>query len=122
VRRIGVIACHGSSVDLYGTSGNPATDSNRRETADHFGSSVGIVRRHGRPWARGGKDVGANGDQAGPTVFTKPQSGWTGTLTQNATLTASDGAAGDEFGSSAAIAATRWSSAPLWTITRSGSS
>jgi hypothetical protein len=73
-----------------------------RETADHFGSSVGIDGDTIVVGSRG-KDVGANADQGRAYVFTKPQTGWTGTLTQNATLTASDGAAGDQFGSSAAI-------------------
>jgi len=32
-------------------------------------------------------------------VFLKPTGGWAGNLTENAKLTASDGGAGDEFGS-----------------------
>jgi FG-GAP repeat len=73
-----------------------------RETADFFGSSVGIDGDTVVVGSRK-KDLGTNGDQGAAYVFTKPGSGWAGTLTENATLTSSDGAAGDEFGSSAAI-------------------
>jgi uncharacterized repeat protein (TIGR01451 family) len=48
-------------------------------------------------------DVGANADQGSAYVFMKPTAGWSGTLTESAKLTASDGAAFDIFGVSVAI-------------------
>jgi len=47
-----------------------------------------------------GHDVGTNTDQGSAYVFVKPVGGWAGTLTESAKLTASDGAAGNLFGSS----------------------
>jgi hypothetical protein len=73
-----------------------------RDTADHFGSSVGIDGDTVVVGARG-TDVGANENQGAAWVFTKPGAGWSGTLNENATLIAADGAAEDQFGSSAAI-------------------
>jgi trimeric autotransporter adhesin len=73
-----------------------------RETADHFGASVAIDGDTvivGSPL----KNVRPNIDQGRAYVFLKPAGGWTGTLTENAELTASDGSANDEFGSSAAV-------------------
>ncbi|MBI4322451.1 MAG: FG-GAP repeat protein [Chloroflexi bacterium] len=49
------------------------------------------------------KTVGANESQGAAYVFIKPGSGWAGTLTQNAKLIASDGAANDGFGAQSAI-------------------
>jgi hypothetical protein len=49
-----------------------------------------------------GDDIGANGDQGSAYVFVKPGGGWAN-MTETAKLTASDGAAGDEFGVSVAI-------------------
>lgn len=48
-------------------------------------------------------DIGANLDQGSAYVFVKPAEGWSGALSENAKLTASDGAAGDVFGISAAV-------------------
>ena len=48
-------------------------------------------------------DVGSNADQGSVYVFTKPTGGWA-TGTETAKLTASDGAASDQFGFSVAIA------------------
>ena len=48
-----------------------------------------------------GATVGSNG-QGAAYVFTEPGSGWAN-MTQTAKLTASDGAAGDDFGSSVSI-------------------
>ncbi len=48
-------------------------------------------------------DIGANGNQGSAYVFVKPVGGWAGNLTESAKLTASDGAAGDEFGRGVAI-------------------
>ena len=47
-------------------------------------------------------DVGANADQGSAYVFVKPGGGWANG-TQTAKLTASDGAAGDDFGRSVAV-------------------
>jgi uncharacterized protein (DUF2345 family) len=46
---------------------------------------------------------GANTDQGAAYVFVKPSGGWSGNLTENAKLTASDGALFDEFGLSVAV-------------------
>ncbi len=69
---------------------------------DLFGVSVGLS---GDTVA-----VGAYRDDTGPTtdhgsayVFVRPSSGWSGNLTQSAKLTASDGAANDEFGNPLAV-------------------
>ncbi|HEX2697718.1 MAG TPA: hypothetical protein VHM28_08410, partial [Anaerolineales bacterium] len=48
-------------------------------------------------------DVGANIDQGAAYIFVKPGGGWATTSTFAAKLTASDGAAGDNFGSSVAL-------------------
>ena len=68
---------------------------------DNFGDVGFDQRQHG-----GGRSVGATvGDNAGQGaayVFTEPGSGWTN-MTQTAKLTASDGAAGDNFGYSVSI-------------------
>ena len=47
--------------------------------------------------------IGANGEQGSAYVFVKPDEGWSGALTESAKVTASDGAAADEFGFSVAI-------------------
>ena len=47
-------------------------------------------------------DIGANADQGSAYVFSKPAGGWAD-MTQTAKLTASDGAADDNFGISVAI-------------------
>lgn len=65
---------------------------------DRLGSSVGIsgdMVVAGAPFA----DVGGNTEQGAGYVFTKPGGGWTDE-TQSDKLTASDGSAGDQFGSS----------------------
>jgi hypothetical protein len=48
-------------------------------------------------------DIGSNPDQGSAYEFVKPAGGWSGTLTEDAKLTASDGAGNDQFGNSAAI-------------------
>jgi hypothetical protein len=48
-------------------------------------------------------DDSPNVDQGSAYVFVKPGGGWTGALTESEKLTASDGAAGDDFGFSVAI-------------------
>jgi hypothetical protein len=68
---------------------------------DAFGQSVAVsgdtifVGAHG-------DDVGAVNEQGSVYAFVKPASGWAGALTENAKLTASDGAAEDFFGASIA--------------------
>ena len=68
---------------------------------DYFGYSVSIS---GDAVAVGAYDstVGANSGQGAAYVFTEPGSGWAN-MTQTAKLTASDGAAGDAFGTSVSI-------------------
>jgi len=65
---------------------------------DHFGYDVAIS---GDTVVIGTN--GANGNQGAAYVFVKPASGWGGQLIETAKLRASDGAAGDDFGSSVAI-------------------
>ena len=50
-------------------------------------------------------DVDGKADQGAAYVFAKPASGWAGTLTETAKLTASDGGPGDWLGFSVSIAA-----------------
>ncbi|MDR4469907.1 MAG: FG-GAP repeat protein [Nitrospira sp.] len=69
--------------------------------SDFFGQSVAAA---GDTVVVGAHQDNDQGSVSGSTyVFVKPPSGWTGTLTQNAKLLASDGAAGDRFGWSVAI-------------------
>jgi hypothetical protein len=69
---------------------------------DRFGYSVAM---HGETVVVGAvfADIGANSAQGAAYVFEKPPAEWSGTLTQSAKLTASDGAAGDTLGGSVAI-------------------
>lgn len=48
-------------------------------------------------------NVGANIDQGSAYVFLRPVGGWSSALTENDKLTASDGAAADQFGTSVAV-------------------
>ena len=68
---------------------------------DYFGDSVSIS---GNTVVVGALDatVGSNSQQGAAYVFTEPGSAWAN-MTQTAKLTASDGAAGDYFGSSVSI-------------------
>ncbi|HYK67058.1 MAG TPA: FG-GAP repeat protein, partial [Streptosporangiaceae bacterium] len=66
-----------------------------------FGISVGISGDTVVAGA-GLATVGANFDQGAAYIFVRPGSGWADE-TQTAKLTASDGAAGDQFGTSVAI-------------------
>lgn len=70
--------------------------------ADQFGIWVGV---DGDTVAVGAglRNVGANADQGTAYVFVEPAGGWGGTLTENARLVASDGAALDNFGRSVAV-------------------
>ena len=63
---------------------------------DIFGSSVAVSGDTVVVGA-GGDDIGAKGNQGSAYVFVKPAGGWSGALTQNAKLTASDGLASDFF-------------------------
>jgi len=70
--------------------------------SDQFGASVAISGDTvvvAAPF----DDIGTNGDQGSAYVFVKPGTGWSGTLNETAKLTASDGAAFDQFGRSVAI-------------------
>jgi len=90
-----------------GTDGTPALTEDAKLTAsdaaqnDDFGASVavsGITVVVGAPFDDD------NGDASGSAyVFVRPVGGWTGALTEDAKLTASDGAAGDRFGHRVAI-------------------
>ena len=67
---------------------------------DYFGHSVAV---HGDTIVVGARKDNDNGSESGSAyVFTKPTNGWTTTSTA-AKLTASDGAAYDEFGLSVAV-------------------
>ncbi|GIW41370.1 MAG: hypothetical protein KatS3mg076_1947 [Candidatus Binatia bacterium] len=68
---------------------------------DFFGYSVAL---DGDTMVVGARfdDIGANTHQGSAYVFVKPGTGWVD-MTETAKLTASDGAAGDEFGRSVAI-------------------
>lgn len=72
---------------------------------DHFGASVAIDGDTiviGAPLAK----VGSNEVQGAAFIFTKPVTGWAGNLTQTTKLTASDGTAGDEFGTAVGVSGT----------------
>ena len=58
-----------------------------------------------------GATVNENGYQGAVYVFTKPAGGWADE-TQAAELTATDGAAGDELGSSVAVSGSTIAGAP----------
>jgi hypothetical protein len=73
----------------------------RGEAHELFGRTVAIWQNTvvvGAP-DRGGK----NAQQGAAYVFVKPASGWAGSLTQTAELTASDPGKGDQFGGALAI-------------------
>jgi hypothetical protein len=70
-------------------------------TDNSFGGSVAISGNTVVVGASGAT-IGNNANQGAAYVFTEPASGWSN-MTQTAKLTASDGAAGDEFGSSVSI-------------------
>jgi len=74
-----------------------ASDGNQ---SDYFGVSVAISGDTAIVGAHGDDDNGSTSGSA--YVFTEPGAGW-GDMTENAKLTALDGAAGDEFGLSVAI-------------------
>ena len=67
-------------------------------TGDAFGSAVAISGSTIVVTA-----TATTGWQGAAYVYTEPASGWTGSMTQTAKLTASDGAKGDGFGGSVAI-------------------
>ena len=69
---------------------------------DGFGGSVAISADDTIVVGAYSAAVGGNADQGAAYVFTEPASGWVNT-TQTAKLTASDGAAHDQFGESVAI-------------------
>lgn len=90
---------------VSGWSGN--LNENAKATAsdgfanDWFGVAVaasGYAIVIGAPLAK----VGSNEDQGATYLFVKPSGGWSGNLNENAKLTASDGAASDQFGASVA--------------------
>jgi FG-GAP repeat protein len=75
--------------------------SDKAET-DRFGNSVAIS---GDTVVVGASldNLGTNTDQGSAYVFVKPTGGWAGALNEDAKLTASDGAGGDNFGYSVAV-------------------
>jgi hypothetical protein len=73
-----------------------------RGISDFFGASVAVSEDTvlvGAP----DDDVAANANQGSAYVFVRPAGGWAGTLTEQAMLTASDGAAAAFFGRSVAV-------------------
>ena len=72
---------------------------------DLFGDFIGSVAVSGDTIVIGSpsRTFGENLDQGEAYVFVRPKSGWAGARTQAATLTASNGAFGDYFGSSVAM-------------------
>jgi hypothetical protein len=90
----------------------PATGwRNARETARLTGEGGEAHELFGRTVAIGQNTVvvgapdhgGENAEQGAAYVFAKPASGWEGSLTQTAELTASDAGKGDQFGGALAI-------------------
>lgn len=74
-----------------------------RAQNDRFGANVGLdhdVIVVGAPLDSPGTTAG---DHGSAYVFLRPAGGWTGTLTENAKLTASDAEASDLFGTSARV-------------------
>jgi hypothetical protein len=73
-------------------------------SGDALGSSIG-VSTNGLAVVTGAPNaaIGANPTQGAAYVFAKPGSGWATTSTFTAKLTASDGASGDELGTSVGI-------------------
>jgi hypothetical protein len=70
--------------------------------SDAFGSSVaayGPTVVVGAP----GHNVGSNIEEGAAYVFTRPGSGWAGTVTSNLELTDTGGGAGDQFGHAVAV-------------------
>jgi hypothetical protein len=69
------------------------------------GDQFGIVAVDGDTIVVGAHldDVGAGVDQGSAYVFVKPAGGWSGPLTEQARLVASDGASGDQFGLHVAV-------------------
>ncbi len=69
---------------------------------DHFGLQVAVS---GDTIVVGARedDIAGRVDQGSAYVFVRPPGGWSGPLTQSAKLTASDGAASDQFGGAVAI-------------------
>ena len=71
--------------------------------ADSFGVSVAMDNDTAIVGAAGGVLFTGDLRPGAAYVFVKPPGGWAGPLTENAKLTASDGAAADDFGDSVAI-------------------
>jgi len=70
-------------------------------TADFFGFSVSISGDTAIVGASGDDDAGESSGSA--YIFVKPGGGWTGSLNEDAKLTASDAASVDQFGESVSI-------------------
>src|SRR4029077_13744406 len=71
---------------------------------DQFGASVSISGNTIVVGAPQNYDVCAPNGAGAAYVFVEPAAGWSGTLTEPAKLTASDGVTGDALGNSVAIA------------------
>ncbi len=69
-----------------------------KATGDQLGSSVAVV---GDTVVAGAK--GDDGGRGSAYVYVKPAAGWSGNVSENAKLTASDGTAGDTLGSAVAV-------------------
>ncbi len=72
------------------------------ENASHFGAAVDISGNTVIVGAYATR-VGSNGNQGAAYIFTKPENGWGGNITETARLTADDGEANDWFADSVAI-------------------
>ena len=72
------------------------------QAQDQFGAAISVDRDVIVVGADNA-NVGRNAGQGAAYVYIRPQSGWTNTSHFSAKLTASDGAAGDEFGVSAVV-------------------
>jgi hypothetical protein len=90
-----------------GTPTNPMTQTAELSatnggTGDDFGNSVGVSGSTIVVGAQG-QAVGSNNYQGAAYEYTEPAGGWSGTTTQTAELTASDGAANDNLGNAVAV-------------------
>ncbi len=88
------------------TSSAPAATLTGSDTGDiaFFGGAVGISSDGATVVVGGlGQQIGANGEQGAAYVFVRPPAGWSGSVHQNAELTASGGVAGQNLGVTVAI-------------------
>ncbi len=101
-----IVAAGGGAAYVFTESGSTwtqAAELTDGAAGDGFGRSVAIDSATDTVVVRASSaTVNGNTDQGAAYVFTEPTGGWVN-MTQTAELTASDGAAGDYFGSSVSI-------------------